>query len=69
MRDVINEDVVFVCAAAVCVSALQVGGVCVCVCVPVQWRVATRIQSNTNSLHAPGFLGRLCVVVRVPSSL
>ncbi len=45
--------------------------VCVCwrcrweVCVLVQWRVATRIQSNTNSLHAPGFLGRVCVCVRV----
>lgn len=66
MRDVINEDAVFVCAA-VCVAAA--GGRCVCVCVLVQWWVATRIQSNTNSLHAPGFLGRLCLVVRVPSSL
>lgn len=50
-----------------CVLALQVGGVCVL----VQWREATRIQSNTNSLQAPGFLGRLrvCLRVCVPSHL
>lgn len=50
-----------------CVLALQVGGVCVL----VQWRAATRIQSNTNSLRAAGFLRRHseCVCVCVPRSL
>lgn len=48
MRDVIN--VVFVCAATA-------GGWRAGVCVLVQWREATPIRSNTNSLRAPGFGG------------
>lgn len=47
VRDVIS--VVFVCAAA------AGGWWSWCVCVLVQWRESTRIRSNTNSLHAPGF--------------